>query len=92
MSPFLSNSQRRSRQGVCERCERSRAERQPPMNSYVFYAGKSWLLMIFIRLLTCHRDKTWSRSRPLTGWTQQTSKVTKSGPKVQVEIDASAYG
>lgn len=64
----------------------SGAERQPPTNSYVLQVGKSWLMMIFIPLLTLHLDKTWLD--PLMGWIQQTSKVIGSRPKVWVEIDS----
>jgi len=42
--------------------------------------------MILIRLFY-HLDKT--RSGPLLGWTQETSEVVGSRPKVQVEISAS---
>jgi len=36
-----------------------------------------------------HLRKTWSG--PLMGWTLQASEVVGSGPKIRVEIDASAY-
>ena len=43
------------------------------------------MVTILIWLVTFQFDKTWSD--PLAGWTQHTSRMAGSGPRVQVEID-----
>jgi len=63
--------------------KRSGAERQQPMK----FRGKSRLVMIFIRLLAFYVDNLVGSTN---GLDPTDLKVVGSGPKVRVEIDASA--